>query len=267
MNRKLFALLLVGAMVMGAFLAVAGCDFLKGPATTTAMVSITKLTVATDALYPPFESVDSVTSEIVGFDMDLMREIAKAGGFEVEFVNTPWEGIFVGLNNGNYDAVMSAVSITPDRQKEYDFSDPYFTIYQALIVRKADAEKYKSLADLKGKKVGAQMGTTGDMFVEKNTDVQSVKYEDNATALEALLKGDVDAVVCDDRVAFDYALVNPAFSDKLEVTNPKVNPEPEPYGICIKKGNTKVLDMINTGLRAVTPEKLDEIKTKWNLLK
>jgi polar amino acid transport system substrate-binding protein len=265
MNKKLFALLIAAVMVVGMFLAVQGCKRGGEMMTPTAVGEILKLKVATDALYPPFEMVNAETSEIEGFDIDLMKEIAKAGGFEVEFQNTPWDGIFVGLDNGNYDAIISAVSITDERKVNYDFSEPYYTIYQALVVRKADAEKFKSLADLKGKKVGAQIGTTGAIFVGKDPNVKLVNYDDNSLAIEALLKGDVDAVVCDHPVAFDYALVNPKFTDKLVVTNPKVNDQPEPYGICIKKGNTKVLDLVNKGLKGVSPEKIAELEAKWKL--
>jgi polar amino acid transport system substrate-binding protein len=265
MNRKLIALLLVAIMAVGVSLVLQGCKPGGKVMTPTAVGENLKLKIATDAAYPPFESVDPATGEIVGFDIDLMKEIATAGGFEVEFVNTPWDGIFVGLDNDNYDAVISSVSITDERKQTYDFSDPYYTIYQALITRKADGEKFKSLADLKGKKVGAQIGTTGAIFVGKDPNVKLVNYDDNGLAIEALLKGDVDAVVCDHPVAFNYALVNPSYKDKLVVTNPRVNDKPEPYGICIKKGNTKIVDLINKGLKGVTPEKIAELEAKWKL--
>ncbi len=265
MNRKLIALLLVAVMALGVSLVLQGCKPSGKVMTPTAVGENLKLKVATDAAYPPFESVDAATGEIVGFDIDLMKEIAKNAGFEVEFVNTPWDGIFVGLDNKNYDAVISSVSITDERKQTYDFSDPYYTIYQALIVRKVDGEKYKSLADLKGKKVGAQIGTTGAIFVGKDPNVKLVNYDDNGLAIEALLKGDVDAVVCDHPVAFNYALVNPSYKDKLVVTNPRVNDKPEPYGICIKKGNAKVVDLMNKGLKGVTPEKIAELEAKWKL--
>lgn len=265
MNRKVFAIFLVVALTAGAFLAVQACKPGGGTMTPTSVGEIPKLKIATDAAYPPFEFVDTATSEIVGFDIDLMKEIAKAGGFEVEFINTPWDGIFVGLDNDNYDAVISAVSITDERKVTYDFSDPYYSIFQALIVRKADADKFKSLADLKGKKVGAQIGTTGAIHVGKDPNVKLVNYDDNGLAIEALLKGDVDAVVCDHPVAFDYALVNPSYGDKLVVSNPKVTDAPEPYGICIKKGNAKVVDLVNTGLANLPADIIPTLEAKWKM--
>jgi polar amino acid transport system substrate-binding protein len=266
MNKKLLAILTVGALVIGVFLAISACK--PGGVSTmtpTGVGEILKVKVATDAAYPPFEYVDTTTSEIVGFDIDLMKAIAKAAGFEVEFINTPWDGIFVGLDNGNYDAVISAVSITDERKLTYDFSNPYYSIFQALIVRKADAGKYKSLADLKGKKVGAQIGTTGAIFVSKDPNLKLANYDDNGLAIEALLKGDVEAVVCDHPVAFDYALVNPSYGDKLVVTNNKITDTPEPYGICIKKGNTKIVDLINKGLKDMPADTIPQLEEKWKM--
>ena len=109
------------------------------------------------------EFVDA-SKAIVGFDMDLIQAIAKDQGVEVEIKNTAWDGIFAGLDGGSYDAILSSVTITDDRKKTYDFSDPYFDANQAVVVR-ADDASIKSEADLAGKKVGAQIGTTGAIYV------------------------------------------------------------------------------------------------------
>ena len=95
----------------------------------------TKIVIASDATFPPMEMVDE-NKNIVGLDMDLMNLAAKAGGFTVEFKNTAWDGIFAGLDNGKYDAVMSSVTITDERKKTMDFSIPYFNAGQILVGRK-----------------------------------------------------------------------------------------------------------------------------------
>ena len=92
-----------------------------------------KIVIATDATWPPMEMVDEA-KEIVGFDIDLMNAAAKEGGFAVEFKNTAWDGIFAGLEAGEYDAVMSSVTITDERKKTMDFSDPYINAGQILVV-------------------------------------------------------------------------------------------------------------------------------------
>jgi len=259
--KKSLALLFVLTLVCGAILALQGCK----PGGEGEGEAVT-IKVGTDAAYPPFEMVDATTGEIVGFDIDLMNEIAKEAGFQVEYVNVGWDGIFVGLENGDYDAIISAVSITEERKLKYDYSEPYYSISQALLVRKDMEGNVKVLDDLKGLKVGAQIGTTGAIFVSKNPNVTLVNYDDNALAIEALLKGDVDAVVCDHPVAYDYALVNEAYRDKVVVVNDDLNEGAlEPYGIVVKKENTAVLDMINEGLAAVPTKTVDEIAKKWKL--
>ena len=87
-----------------------------------------KIRIATSADFPPYESIDSATARIVGFDIDLMNAIAEKGGFEVEYINVDFDGIFLGLDRDQYDAVISAVTITEERKKSYDFSEPYITV-------------------------------------------------------------------------------------------------------------------------------------------
>src|SRR5512137_571594 len=116
------------------------------------------VTVATDATWPPMEMVDA-NKKIVGFDVDYLTAVAKEAGVAVTFKNTAWDGIFAGLAAGRYDIIASSVTITDERRKKYDFSAPYIDIGQILVVPKAEAAT--ALAGMKGKKVGAQIGTTG----------------------------------------------------------------------------------------------------------
>ena len=88
--------------------------------------------VGTGATYRPFE-FETPSKELVGFDVDLMKEIAKAGGFEVKFINTPWDGIFATLNNGDRDIIMSGITITDKRKQAADFSQPYFLAHQLIL--------------------------------------------------------------------------------------------------------------------------------------
>jgi len=157
------------------------------------------------------------------------------------------------------------VSITEQRKDTYSLSNPYYAIYQALVVRKGEAGKYRSLSDLKGKRVGAQIGATASMLVEKDGNAVLVYYDDNWLAAEGLLRGEVEAIVCDHPLAADFMRTNPAYTGKLAVTNRRLSSVSEPYGIVVKKGNTKVLDLINRGLSGLNPGVIPRLEKKWNM--
>ncbi len=217
------------------------------------------ITVATDATWPPMEFVNGA-KEIVGFDIDLMKAAAKAGGFQVEFKNTAWDGIFAGLANGEYDAVISSVTITEERKQTMDFSVPYINAGQVLVVR-SDSRAAK-LANLTGKNVGAQIGTTGAVEVEKVKGVTLKTYDELGLAIEDLSTARIDAVVCDSPIAANYVLQNPTYRGRLKIVGQPFTQEL--YGVAVRKGNTKALEEINAGLRKVleSPE-YQRIKTKW----
>lgn len=219
------------------------------------------IVVATDATWPPMEYVDESTKEIVGFDVDLMSEIAKAGGFTHEFKNTAWDGIFAGLATGKYDAVMSSVTITEERKKEMDFSNPYINAGQILIVQKA-TKGVSELEHLKGKKVGAQIGTTGSFEVEKVEGVTLKTYDEIGLAFEDLLNGRIEGVVCDTPVAADFALQSKTYKGKLKIVGEAFTEEY--YGIAVQKGNTEVLAAINRGIdKVVDTDTYDKIEKEW----
>jgi polar amino acid transport system substrate-binding protein len=218
------------------------------------------IVIATDATWPPMEMVDE-NKEIVGFDIDLMKAAAEAGGFTVEFKNTAWEGIFAGLATGEYDAVMSSVTITEERQKTMDFSVPYINAGQILVVPQSTTG-VDELADLKGKSVGAQIGTTGSFEVEKVSGVELRTYDEIGLAFEDLANGRIAAVVADTPVAADFALMNPNYKDKLKIVGEPFTEEY--YGVAVEKGNKEVLNAINKGLKAVLDtDTYDKIEDEW----
>lgn len=218
------------------------------------------ITVATDATWPPMEYVDA-NKEIVGFDIDLLTMAAEEAGFKVEFQNTAWDGIFAGLANGDYDAVISSVTITEERQKTMDFSMPYINAGQVLIVG-SSASGVTVLADLSGKSVGAQIGTTGAMEIDKVSGVTLKTYDELGLAIEDLVNGRIAGVVADTPIAADFALQNDAYSGKLKIVGEPFTEEF--YGVAVKKGNSEVLDKINAGLKKVLDAgKDEELKDKW----
>ncbi|HEC60958.1 MAG TPA: basic amino acid ABC transporter substrate-binding protein [bacterium] len=251
MLKKLVMVMICLTVLTGLLIAAGAKEAPEGPL---------HIIVATDATWPPMEMVDE-SKNIVGFDIDLLNAAAEAGGFTVEFRNTAWDGIFAGLPAGAYDAVMSSVTITDERKKQMDFSIPYINAGQILIVR-TDTTGVEKLADLKGKSVGAQIGTTGSFEIEKIAGVTLKTYDEIGLAFEDLVNGRIDAAVADTPVAADFALQNKNYKDKLKIVGKPFTDEF--YGIAVKKGNTKVLETINAGLEKVLNTKTyKKIEEKW----
>jgi polar amino acid transport system substrate-binding protein len=204
--------------------------------------------VGTDAAYAPFESQNE-KGEIVGFDIEVVQAAAAKAGIQVKFVNTPWEGIFNTLQQGDRDMIVSAVTITDERKQTMDFSDPYFDAAQLIAVK--ETSKVAKFADLKKLKVGVQTGTTGDEAVTKllgkaSTNIK--RFESTPLALKELEAGGVDAVVADNGVIAHYVANNPGGKFKTVADKEFV---PEQYGIAFKKGNTELQAKMNQGLAAI----------------
>ena len=250
MLKRLFIVVLL-------FAALGGFVFAGGKQETS------KIVIATDATFPPMEMVDE-NKAIVGFDVDLMNAAAKAAGFTVEFRNTQWDGIFVGLADKKYDAVMSSVTITDDRKKTMDFSIPYVNAGQILVVPVATTG-VTTLADLAGKSVGAQIGTTGAFEIDKVKDQYKITektYDDEGLAFADLANGAIAAVVCDTPVAADYAMQEKDYMGKFKIVGAQFTQEF--YGVAVNKGNSAVLDLINKGLKAVIDSGEEKtIEAKW----
>ena len=204
--------------------------------------------VGTDAAYAPFESQNE-KAEIVGFDIEMAKAVAQKAGMDVKFLNTPWEGIFNSLNQGDRDLLISAITITPERRQTMDFSVPYFDAQQLIAVMKDS--KITKFADLKKLKVGVQNGTTGDEVITKlqGKDSSNIKrFESTPLALKELEGGGVDAVVADNGVVVHYVNNN---SDLKFKTISDASFATEQYGLAVKKGNAELLEKINKGLVAV----------------
>lgn len=215
---------------------------------------------ASDVAWAPMEFIDE-NGDVVGFDIDLMAAIAEEADFEYEIRNTAWDGIFAGLANGQYDGVISSVTITEDRKKAMDFSDPYINAGQVLIVR-SETDGITGLDDMQGMTVGVQIGTTGDFAVEEAEGVERKTYDEIGLAVEDLMNGNVEGVVCDSPVAADYVLQNENYQGELKIVG-----EPfieEYYGIAVQKDDEELLKKINAGLKAVIESgKRDELIDKW----
>src|SRR5574343_485997 len=207
-----------GALLTG--LVLAACGKQEAPATAasapaaapSAAAPAPKVyTVGTDAAYAPFE-FQNEKGEIVGFSVDLLTAVAEKGGFQVKFVNTPWEGIFNALGQGDRDVLISSITITDERKQTMDFSDAYFDANQLIAVK-------------------------------ENSKV--AKFDD----LKELEAGGVDAVVADNGVVIHYVANNAGA--KFKTVSDTKSFAPEQYGIAVKKGNAELLAMVNKGLAAI----------------
>jgi polar amino acid transport system substrate-binding protein len=238
-----------GVLVAGLVLAACGkqepAQTASAPASVPAPAPAKVYVVGTDAAYAPFESQND-KGEIVGFDIDIVKAAAQKAGIEVKFVNTPWEGIFNALNQGDRDLLVSAITITEERKQTMDFSQPYFDAQQLIAVKQNS--KVAKFDDLKKLKVGVQTGTTGDEAVTKLQGKNSTnikRFESTPIALKELESGGVDAVVADNGVVVHYVANNPG--QKFKTVSDKTF-VPEQYGVAVKKGNKELQDKINKGL-------------------
>lgn len=218
------------------------------------------LVVATNPTWPPFEFVD-MEKKIVGYDIDIIKAVAAEAGFEVKVLNTAWDGIFATLDSSNCDIIASGVTITPERQKNYLFSEPYYNMRQALVV--PTNSTITKIADIEGKRVGAQIGTTGVFALQRLAPKTTIAtYDEVGLAFEDLKNGRIDAVMCDDPVAAFYANRKQGYENVMKVA--LVTEEGESMGFVFRKSDQELVDRVNKGLAAIRANgKEKEIKSKW----
>ena len=246
MQRKtrIWSLLVLAIGLIAAF-AVAGCgsdDSTSGSSDSTEASSGTidisnaklikdgELLVGTDAPYPPFEIGTPEGGDFSGFDKDLMDAIAEKLGLTPTYQNSSFDTIFRDVASGQFDVVAAAATITPAREKVVDFSRPYYEAQQALVV--AEGSDIASTADLGGKIVGAQQGTTGQTLAEDETDAGEVRgFSKGADALAAVTTEQVDAAIVDQPFAADAVEKQGGIEIAQEISTDEV------YGFPVAPGN------------------------------
>ncbi|WP_330271886.1 basic amino acid ABC transporter substrate-binding protein [Lentzea sp. NBC_00516] len=260
-SRHVLALLPAAAL---ALTALAGCatSTNSGGGTTDGGIKLVKegkLVTCTHLSYKPFQYTDG--DKTVGFDVDLVDLVAKELGVTQEIFDTQFETITSGasFNANQCDVAAAGMTIKEERKQSIDFSDPYFDATQALLVKKDSP--IKTLADLKGKKIGVQLDTTGEIYANDNkaaNGYEVIQFEDLPLMETAVRTGAVDAAINDNGVLFDYAKEFPDTSVSAEFnTN-------EQYGIGLKKGNTALLTKVNEVLKkAKDSGEYDKIYEKW----
>ncbi len=216
---------------------------------------------AVEPNWPPLEFLDP-GGQVVGYAVDYFRAVCRESGYEAEFVKTPWEEIFKGLDAGHYDAIMSSVTVTPERRKAMDFTIPYYIVRQSLVVPQGSS--VTDIRQLKDLKVGTQDGTTATEIVGKVAGAVSTPFPDIESAMAALVRGEIDAVICEDVVASSF-LRQPDFAGKIKMASVIDTPGAEElYAVAVRKGNLRVLVALNDGVKAVRAKGLEtELRRKW----
>lgn len=243
-------LIVFGLLVLGAGV-LAACGDDSGSASDSAgtigaaAALPTSIRVASDIPYAPFEFFESAGSrKVVGFDVDIVNAIAeKVGITAVEFVDQGFDSIFISIPQKRFDMAASSITITPEREKDAIFSEPYFAADQSIMVKKGSG--IATEADLAGKTLGAQRGTTGAEYAAKIEGATVKRYEEVDDAFIALETGRVDAVIN------DFAISAYATTQRTELEVVSEITTNESYGLMFPKESTDLRDAFNAGLAEI----------------
>ncbi|WP_010529969.1 transporter substrate-binding domain-containing protein [Lentibacillus jeotgali] len=214
-------------------------------------------TVATDSSFVPFEFKED--GEYVGFDIDLINAIADEAGFDINLEVTNFDGIIPGLQTGSFDIAIAGISITEERAKKIDYSDPYYESGLAIGVPK-DNKDIKGIEDLEGKTIATRLGSTSAQYIDANIEnADPNQYEQLDQAYLAVENGSADAILYDAPNVNYYIQTT---GDNLKVVGDLY--QAEDYGIAISKGNEDLVAAINDALATLKENgKYDEIYEKW----
>jgi cystine transport system substrate-binding protein len=258
MHKRDFSIRLSGALLATLLLALGTL-----PATAADLLATVKargtLKVALEGTYPPFNYKDQKTGELAGYDVDVARLLASRLGLKVEFVSSEWASILAGLAAQRYDVIISQVGINPKREQAFDFSQPYIYSMPQLIVRKDDRAVYKTLADLKGKKLGVGQGSVYEQQAKAVPGIEVRSYPAAPDNMADLAAGRIDAAL-NDSLMSAYLLKTSRLPIKAGAQVGAV----ERMGIPFQKGNPQFKQALNQALAEVAADgSLKAISLKW----
>lgn len=251
--KKILSILVLSTMIITI---MTGC----GNGTDNKTAEDNKIVMFTNAEFPPFEYFEG--EKIVGVDVDIANEIAKDLGKELVVEHISFDSIIPAILEGKADFGAAGMTITPERQEQVDFSIGYVESIQHIISKKG--AELQTMEDLKGKKIGVQLGTTGDIAITdainleggdlKDSGAEVLTYKNALEASQDLLNGRVDAVVIDKLPAEEIVKNN-----SEELSTVVFGEISETYGIAVEKGNKELLDSINKTLQRLLDEgKIEE---------
>ncbi len=261
---KLAKKILAAVLALGmCSIALTGCSNGADSQSVDKIKEAGSITMYTNAAFAPFEYVDG--QDVKGVDVEIGLEIAKKLGVELKVEDVKFDSIVPGVQSGKAAFGAAGITITDERKDSVDFSIEYYTSIQYIICK--DGENFSSMADLAGKKVGVQLGTTGDFLIADAVDGTEddsgnhvngalegtgAEYKEYANALEAsqdLINGKIDAVIID-KLPAESIVKNNTGLKCVKITDA----EPESYGICVAKGNESLLKVINEVLQTLIDE-------------
>ena len=251
MINKIYKILLLTLAV----LSMSGCD--NSPSGKTYLV-------ATDATLVPM-SFMSVGNDIIGFEPDLMRALAKEAGINIRIINVEWAGLFGGLITKKFDMVISSVTVLEERKERMAFSEPYLKSGLALVVRR-NQEDINSFED--GKKnnflIGAQIGTTAYFFLEKDPAIRKKGYQMYGHAVADLINGEIDAVLGESTGTLFYKNKHKPLFEKIKMVGEIMTNEH--YAIVLRKEDTALLTQVNSALQKILKDgTVVRLHKKWDL--
>ncbi|GLB28251.1 hypothetical protein LAD12857_01740 [Lacrimispora amygdalina] len=221
----------------------AGAETTKAGAETTKAAESSaaggKLVMVTNAEFPPYEYHDN--NDIVGIDADIAKAIADKMGMELEIQDMAFDSLIPAVQSGKADFTAAGMTVNEDRKKNVDFTDTYAQAAQVIIVK--EGSEIKAPADLDGKKIGVQTGTTGDIYAGDIKDANINRYNKGMEAVMALTQGKIDAVVIDREPAKVFVKENAGLKILDEAFTE------EEYAIAVKKGNTELLEKMNAAIK------------------
>ena len=251
MINKIYKILLLTLAV----LLIVGCD--NGPSSKTYLV-------ATDTTLVPM-SFMSVGNDIIGFEPDLIRALAKEAGINIRLINIEWAGLFGGLITKKFDMVISSVTVLEERKTRMSFSEPYLKSGLALVVRR-NQEDISSFEDAKKNNflIGAQIGTTAYFFLEKDPAIRKKGYQMYGHAVADLINGEIDAVLGESTGTLFYKNKHKPLFEKIKMVGEIMTNEH--YAIVLRKEDTVLLTQVNSALQKILKDgTVVRLHKKWDL--
>ena len=268
-KKKLLSLMLVTAFAVTLF---AGCGGSSEPTATESAADSSeadtsgeqtatssggdKLTMATNATFPPYEYVEG--SDYLGIDVEIAGEIASRLGMTLDIQDVEFDSIIAGVQSGKYDIGMAGMTVTEERKQSVNFTDTYATGIQSIIVK--EGSSIASVDDLSADtKIGVQQGTTGDIYASDDYGDEAVtRYKTGADAVQALLTDKIDCVIIDNEPAKSFVSAN----DGLMILDTSY--AEEDYAICVSKDNEELLSSINEALKELKEDgTIDQIVSMY----
>lgn len=260
MNKRRFTMLLLGLLFIFAAACSSSDDEASGDGDETAKDKDDKevYTVATDNAYAPFEYIDEESGELVGFDVDLIKALAKEAGIEIEIEQLEFDGIVAGIGSGKFDIGIAGMTITEEREENIDFTQPYYEAGLILAVTK-DNDEIESIDDVDGKKIATRVGSTSENYLKENTEANPEAFPEIVEAYQVVMQGKVDAVLYDLPNVLYYS--NKETGGELKTVGDRLTGED--YGIAFPKGS-ELRDDIDEALTTLKENgTYDDIFEKW----